>query len=412
MKILFSPCQYLYDELKYGGELGLTFNVGDRLASKNEGSVVVTGKAFTGGSKNYQIIELQKEKTGRDTSVRNAIKFNWQYYRATHRILRHRDFDVLHHVLPFALDTTFNLEILFSRGRRKVPAVIGPIPSPLLHRDSDSDSSNKMLPQQSGLDVGHLVITMARIILKTMSAMTLRRASKVVVMNETCKRLVLARGVQDSKIAVIPPGIDSHKFPYTPYEQKDNKVTEILVVCVLLRRKRVDKIVRAMSQVVRKNQKVRLTIVGDGPQREILEELVKQQGLTRYVNFTGYIPNSEVPQYFRTGHIFINMSESEGFSIVFLEAMASGLAIISSKVGGYSDAIVNGSNGFLLDTPDEDHLADKILELADEPARIGAVGLRARKTIESEYDWERAIIPKYLGIYKALVNESNTWRAS
>jgi len=95
------------------------------------------------------------------------------------------------------------------------------------------------------------------------------------------------------------------------------------------------------------------------------------------------------------------MSKSEGFATVCLEAMASGLAVVSSKVGGFSDAVVNGENGYLVEQDDYVDLARRTISLLDNPTLLAEMGRKARMTAENEYDWETVIIPKYQRIYNS-----------
>ena len=92
------------------------------------------------------------------------------------------------------------------------------------------------------------------------------------------------------------------------------------------------------------------------------------------------------------------MSRSEGFATVCLEAMASGLAVISSKVGGFSDVIKEGENGYLVNQEDYKALSKRMIELANNHDKIRMFADSARNTIEKEYTWDK-IIAKYNNLY-------------
>jgi len=110
-----------------------------------------------------------------------------------------------------------------------------------------------------------------------------------------------------------------------------------------------------------------------------------------------------IQEYYKKAHVFVNMSRSEGFATVCLEAMASGLAIISSKVGGFQDAITDGKNGYLVEQEDTKGLAEKMVYLIDHPELIASFGKRARQEVEEKYDWDKVIIPRYLDLYDEIL---------
>jgi len=212
-------------------------------------------------------------------------------------------------------------------------------------------------------------------------------------------------GLPENKIKIISPGIDVDKFKYIPLKNKPKDRIEILVVCYLLKRKRVDLVIQSIKQLLDNGeQNFILRIVGDGPQRHSLENLVKELKISKFVVFEGLVENSNISKYYENAHIFVNMSESEGFATICLEAMSSGLSVISSKVGGFSDIIKSSYNGYLVDQGDVDGLTKYILDLINNPKLLDSISKNARLTIEKEYDWQRCIIPKYLDEYNELLN--------
>ena len=114
-------------------------------------------------------------------------------------------------------------------------------------------------------------------------------------------------------------------------------------------KKGVKYLIETLNIIKNKNKNIRLFIVGDGEEREYLEKLVKELTLEDYVRFIGKIPNERVLEYMVASDIFILPSLSEGFPVTFLEAMASGLPIITTNVRGLSEIIIDGENGFLVD---------------------------------------------------------------
>ena len=405
MKILFSPCHYVYDEIS-GGEIAWAFNIADRISNLYPSSVVVTGSENLLQEKKYKIIEIQPNKKNIDLSVKNAAVFSFKYFFATKKILSKNKFEIMHHVLPFSINSTFNLNFIFNKNKN---LVIGPIQSPLTYKDLDinlSDIRNNTKQKNfTGIFFGFMFF-LVHPILKYLSKLTLEKAGAVVVINQYTKNILIRNGIKEQLISIIPPGIDIEKFAHTPFESKNKEKIELLVVCYLIKRKGVDLIIKSLKKVIKENKNIILRIVGDGPQKESLEKLVRKLNLEDFVVFEGFIKNSEIQNYYTKAHIFVNMSRSEGFATVCLEAMASGLAIVSSKVGGFSDAIENGRNGFLVEQEDYLDLSKKINILLNNHHLISTFGENARARAKKHYDWRKVIIPKYLKVYQKLMNKS------
>lgn len=187
-----------------------------------------------------------------------------------------------------------------------------------------------------------------------------------------------------------------------PQEKKRKDKVEIIVVASLRKRKGVDLIILALAEVIKKYKNVHLSIIGDGPQKKALMQLAKDLLLEKYVSFEGFIAQADIVNYYARSHIFVNMSRAEGFATVCLEAMASGLAVISSRVGGFVDIITDSVDGFLVDCDDHLSLSKKITNLIENPDLIKKIGEKARQKIERKYDWEKRIIPQYKNLYFSL----------
>ena len=216
------------------------------------------------------------------------------------------------------------------------------------------------------------------------------------------ERLVEAGALPD-KVRIIPPGIDTKRFHAPPMHRKPGDAVELLAAGFLLKRKAFDVIMRAVSVLVTSGYNIRLTIVGDGPQRHALQQLKTELHLDSRVELMGSVPNSQMSDHYNKADIFVNMSTAEGFSVVCLEAMASGLAIVASPAGGFADAIHSGVNGCLVTTNDHHDLAAKIGDLIDDQAKMLRFGYKAREDAIAKFDWNGAIIPRYLEVYEELV---------
>lgn len=406
MKILFSPCHYKYEENFEGSEPSLAFNIADRIASKNDGSVVVTGFKQLNDKKQYEIVELQKNKKTWDMSLVNAIIFNFKYYKETNKLIKNNRFDIIHHVLPFGLDSTFNLSLLLNKING-VPFIVGPVQAPQTFIDSDSDASNRIRPvglwKRLCVPLEVPIFLLPRVAAKYLSRMTLKKASCIIAMNNHAKKIILNLGIDGNRIKVIHPGIDTNKFLYNSYKKIESTSIELITVSYLLKRKGIELIIKALDIVAKNHRNIKLRIIGDGPQKANLKKLVHDLNLDGIVFFEGFVPNHNICEFYNKSDIYVSMSRSESFGHVYIEAMACGLPVITAENNGSREIVINNINGFLIPQEDYEALAEKIRYFINNPKLLESFGKNARMEMENNYDWDRCIIPKYLEIYKKLI---------
>jgi L-malate glycosyltransferase len=161
--------------------------------------------------------------------------------------------------------------------------------------------------------------------------------------------------------------------------------------------KRVLDVVRTFAQV-RSAMPAVLVFVGDGPDRPAAEELVADLHLTRDVRFLGKV--DAVADLLRCADLFLLPSESESFGLAALEAMACGVPVVATDVGGLPEVVVDGA-GALVPKGDIDAMAARALELLGDPVRLAAAraaGLR----VASRYSADR-IVPMYEDLYRRVL---------
>ena len=122
-----------------------------------------------------------------------------------------------------------------------------------------------------------------------------------------------------------------------------------------------DRVIGALPDVVRRVPSVAYLVVGTGDDHPRLERLAAEAGVADRVVFAGDVPGAELPDYFRLADVFAMPSTGEGFGIVFLEAAASGLAVIAANHDGSVDALADGAIGCLIDPDDQRQLADALV---------------------------------------------------
>ena len=220
-------------------------------------------------------------------------------------------------------------------------------------------------------------------------------AEKVVAVTSSL-RSTAYRTARDLEIEVIPNGIDSAIFnPQEPIEMTKGKL-KLITVTRLIARKGIQHVLQALSEL--SNEKVNLLIVGTGNYENQLKEMTDALSLHQTVKFYGYCPNEKLPMLLNQHDVFILPSLTEAFGNSFAEAMACGLPVIGSKIGGIPD-LVKDENGILVEPGDIVQIKAAINNMiASEAMRI-RMGKENSKLIQNRYQWKN-VVERYLGIYE------------
>jgi len=196
---------------------------------------------------------------------------------------------------------------------------------------------------------------------KLTSKTIIKNADSVIALTNDMKQKIQA--VYSRDIFVIPNGIDLEKYSSMSKNSKQVNGKTILFVGRLHPVKGVQYLIEAMAIIHQEMPDVKLIIVGEGIEREKLEALAKKLDLKECIQFAGQVPQEKIPLFMQQGDVFVLPSLSEGFPLVLLEAMACGLPIVATRVGGIPDILKDGINGYLVNTEKCDEISIKILIL-------------------------------------------------
>lgn len=153
----------------------------------------------------------------------------------------------------------------------------------------------------------------------------------------------------------IPNMVDIEKFNVS-LSGKNNKRKKYISIGGLLQQKRHDRLIKAFKHLITRNESTytcKLTIYGEGPERQNLLKLIKELNMSEFIDLPGVIPNSEIANVLKDSDYFVLASDIETFGIVFIEALASGIPVIATKCGGPESIIINEKFGFLVDRSEE-----------------------------------------------------------
>lgn len=243
----------------------------------------------------------------------------------------------------------------------------------------------------------------------------LERAERVIaVSNYTRKELLENYNVDARKVRVIPNGVDVNRFNPPDKKEKervkremgfdDNKI--VLYVGRLCNRKGLPTLLGAASIVLRKNRNVKFVISGGGfPHEEKrLKALSRKLEIDEAALFLGYVPDRMLPKLYQAADVFVLPSIYEGMPFTLLEASASGLPVVATKVGGIPEVIKDGENGFLVNPTDPQGLAEKVLYLLENPSLAYKMGVLGRKNIEERFN-QRRVTEQVLEVYAEICKE-------
>ncbi|OPX94110.1 MAG: Glycogen synthase [Syntrophorhabdus sp. PtaB.Bin027] len=218
----------------------------------------------------------------------------------------------------------------------------------------------------------------------------LQNADAIIALTENMR--IELKKFYDKEIYVIPNGIDLDKYSDVVINfEKEPGEKNILFVGSMYPVKGVQYLIMAMKTVHDRMPMIRLILVGDGEESERLAALSIKLGIQEYVQFVGKVPHEKVLTFMQNADVFVLPSLSEGLPNVLLEAMACGLPIVATNVGGIPDIITNGVNGFLVGVKDTEDIANKILILLQDDLARKKISDN-NKQIVKKYTWNNVIV--------------------
>ena len=237
--------------------------------------------------------------------------------------------------------------------------------------------------------------------------MMARSRTLIAVSDFTRKELTQYYGISENKIRVIHNGVDTTKFqPST--DRRKMKVElgfnpddpAIVSVGRLYARKGLFTLIESMPAVVRSFPRAKFIISGKGQSDEMKKLIAHAErlGVRGSIIFTGYFPDKKLPKLYQAADVFAFSTFYEHHPFAVLEAMSTGLPVVTNSVGGIPETITNGKDGLLCQPFRPKQFSDRILYYLEHPTEAAEMAFQARKTIEERFDW-RLIVKKVLRVY-------------
>ena len=248
------------------------------------------------------------------------------------------------------------------------------------------------------LNIGFLY----KLLIRPWHILSLQRADYLTAISNDLKKRALDSGVK-VPIEIVPNGVDLEKFftviaseakqssneiaaSQTPRNDiiKNEKV--ILTVSRLVKKNGIDDLIKAGQYL---DFPFKILIVGEGPDEGKLKKLAKKIKLENKILFLGHINHSDLPKYHSMADIFIRSSLSEGLGNVFLEAMAMGLPIIGTPIGGIPDFLEDRKTGLFCEVNNPQDIAKKVKEILDNELLRKTLAENGLDLVRERYNWDK-----------------------
>jgi len=247
-------------------------------------------------------------------------------------------------------------------------------------------------------------------LVKRLYIYTTRFTDRIIAVSDYVKQCLQSAGVPAEKIVRIYNGVDLERFvPSTP-EQKsefvkylsDRKVNHVIGgVGHLITLKGHSYFIQAIPRILEKHPNSLFIIVGEGPLHNQLVNEVKRLGLTDKVRFLGRL-STITPQVISTFDVLVQPSLTESFGLVVAEALACGVPVVATKVGGLPEIVEDGINGFLVEPRSPSAIAEKVIWLLDNKESAKRLGANGRETVAQKFDINTTV-REYYELYKEVL---------
>ena len=215
-------------------------------------------------------------------------------------------------------------------------------------------------------------------------------------LKETCNEFS-----PNNKIEIISNGVDTELF-YPAKNKKSNSEIQLLFISRLMPQKGIDTLIKACDVLNKRGvTNYKLTIVGEGHLKNLMFSLIEKYNLREKINHLGWKDLEELPDIYRAADIFILPSVMEGMSSVVLQAMASGLPIVASRVKGFEEVLEENENGLFAEYNNPGQFANAIEKLIESESLRKSMSEKSLKKSKM-FSWE-SIAKQYLELYEKAV---------
>jgi len=250
---------------------------------------------------------------------------------------------------------------------------------------------------------------------RAMESWVLRNVDAVTTICEGLRNDILERGIDSSRVSVIPNGVDIEQFPVINQPDADLRIKlgmenafVIGFIGSFYGYEGIDLIIKALPEILKFAPNARVLLVGGGKEEATIKKLVEQMRLQEVVAFTGRVPHSEVSRYYSLVDLLVYPRKSMRLTETVtplkpLEAMAQGRLLAASSVGGHRELIADGETGFLFAADDPMALAVSVRRVLNSRDKWQQIRKQGRHFVESYRTWQSSAAG-YVPIYKEVLH--------
>jgi len=212
------------------------------------------------------------------------------------------------------------------------------------------------------------------------------------VLSSAMKKQLIELGCDPAKIKIHHLGIDTKKFAFHTPRFNGQRDMKLITVGRLVEKKGIEYAIRAVAEILALYPHVRYTIIGDGPLKNKLESIIRENGISEAVDLLGPKDQNDIRKYLSESDVFLAPSvtaedgDTEGTPTVLMEAQALGLPVVSTIHSGIPEVVEDGITGYLAPERDVEALADRIEKLIYNSNLRRKMGKKGRRKIEKEFD--------------------------
>jgi L-malate glycosyltransferase len=239
---------------------------------------------------------------------------------------------------------------------------------------------------------------------KPVTKMTIENADAVTVVSRFLKEETIRQFSIQRELTIINNFIDPERHELDPCpcipQCSENSQKTIMHISNFRPVKRIRDVIAIFAKIAQAIDS-RLILVGDGPDAIVAREMSQELGILDRIRFVGIV--DRVAPLLARADLFLLPSSTESFGLVALEAMASGVPVIASDVGGIPEVVEHGRTGFLAPVGDVDAMATHAIELLKDESRHHQFGMEAKEQARLRFDY-RLIVPQYEAMYESALN--------
>jgi len=232
----------------------------------------------------------------------------------------------------------------------------------------------------------------------TIGKSVLKSADRIFTVSKETMKYVLRLGGDKAKTSVMYNGVDTNCFYPIQKEESRKKLSlpkkRKIVFCVrrLVYKNGLDTLTESAALALQDNPDILFVVAGKGPNRKLIEDNIKKLGIENNIKLIGFVPDELLSIYYNAADYFVIPSASgEGLPLVLFEAMACGLPVIATRVGGTPEIISHMKNGVLVPPRNPKAIAEAISNLLAKEKLGKKIGEEAKRKIQNRFSWEENV---------------------